>query len=137
LIPLDECLNMHWQYIIITDPSPTNIQPANNGPNSKPNCRSCVDLHTLVHDMLNEGCGMHDFINGCESSADAAVNANVRKVARLHWLHELALLKELQSKPRTLSLATATASKKKTWMHRERVKANGKTIGTGVGTCSG
>jgi len=50
---------------------------------------------------------MHDFINGCESSADAAVNVNVRKVARLHWLHELALLKELQSKPRTLSLAMA------------------------------
>jgi len=35
---LDECLNMHQQYIIITNPSPTNIQPANKGPNSKPNC---------------------------------------------------------------------------------------------------
>jgi len=58
---------------------------------------------------------MHDFINGCESSADAAVNANVRKVAGLHQLHELALLKEHQSKPRTLSLAMAMAmaSKKK------------------------
>jgi len=35
---LDECLNTHWQYIVITDPSPTHIQPANNGLNSKPNC---------------------------------------------------------------------------------------------------
>ena len=40
-------------------------------------------------------------------------NANVRKAAGLHQLHELALLKELQSKPRTLSLAMATALKKK------------------------
>jgi len=76
---LDECLNMHQQYIIITDPSPTNIQPAHDGPNSKPDCRSCVDLHTLIHDMLNEGCGMHDFINGCESSADAVVNAECQE----------------------------------------------------------
>jgi len=104
---------MHWQYIIITNPSPTNIQPANNGPNLKPDCQSCVDLHTLVHDMLNKGHGMHDFINSCKSSADAVVNVNVRKVARLHWLHELALLKELQSKLRTLSSAMATASNKK------------------------
>jgi len=63
--------------------------------------------------MLNEGHGMHDFINGCESSADAAVNVNVRKAAGLHQLHELALLKELQSELRTLSSAMATASKKK------------------------
>jgi len=63
--------------------------------------------------MLNEGHGMHDFINGCKSLADAVVNVNVRKAARLHQLHELALLKELESELRTLSLATATASKKK------------------------
>jgi len=110
---LDECCHTHQQYIVITNPSPTNIQPANNGPNSKPDCRLCIDLRTLVHDMLNEGRGMHDFINGCESSADAAVNANVRKAASLHQLHELALLKELQSEPRTLSSAMATALKKK------------------------
>jgi len=35
---LNECLNMHRQYIVITDSSPTNIQPANDGLNSKPNC---------------------------------------------------------------------------------------------------
>jgi len=63
--------------------------------------------------MLNEACGMYDFINGCESSADAVVNVNVRKVAGLHWLHELALLKELQSEPQTLSLAMAMALKNK------------------------
>ena len=57
--------------------------------------------------MFDEAHAMHDFINGCESSANAVMNTNVRKAARLHWLHELALLKELQSESQTLSQATA------------------------------
>ena len=102
---LDECLNRHQQYINISDSSRPNIQPATDGPHSQPDCRSCIDLHALVYDMFDEARAMHDFINGCESSADAVMNMNVRKAARLHQLHELALLKELQSEPQTLSQA--------------------------------
>ena len=57
--------------------------------------------------MFDEAHAMHDFINGCESSVDAAMNVNVRKAARLHQLYELTLLKELQSEPQALSQATA------------------------------
>jgi hypothetical protein len=58
--------------------------------------------------MFDEARSTHDFIDGCESSADAALNANVRKAAGFQGLHELALLKELQSEPRTLSSVPAT-----------------------------
>ena len=58
--------------------------------------------------MFKEAHSTHDFINGCKSSADAALNANIRKVAGFQVLHELALLKELQAEPRTLSLVPAS-----------------------------
>jgi hypothetical protein len=57
---------------------------------------------------------LHAFIDGCESSADAAINANVRQAAGLQQLHELALLKELQAKPWTLLSAVALAPATKT-----------------------
>jgi hypothetical protein len=44
-------------------------------------------------------------INGCESAANGALNANSRKVAGLYRLHDLAILKELHAEPCTLSLA--------------------------------
>jgi hypothetical protein len=47
--------------------------------------------------MLKEAQTMHDFLNGCESSADAALNANARKAAGFHMLHDWALLKELHA----------------------------------------
>ena len=43
----------------------------------------------------------------CMTSSMAVMNVNVRKVAGLHQLHELTLLKEFQSKPQTLSQAMA------------------------------
>ena len=104
---LDECLNRHRQYINISDSSRPDIQSATDNPHSQPDCRSCIDLRALIYDMFDEARAMHDFINGCESSADAAMNANVRKAAGLHRLHELALLKELQSESQPLSQATA------------------------------
>ena len=64
--------------------------------------------------MFNEACSTHNFINGCKSSADAALNANVRKVAGFYALHELALLKELQAEPQALSSVPAL---KKTPQH--------------------
>jgi hypothetical protein len=76
--------------------------------------------------MFNEAHGMHDFINGCKSSADAAMNPHVRKVARLHALHELALLKELQSTPRC-------CHQQHFHKNMQNIRLN-KTIGTGVGT---
>jgi hypothetical protein len=64
--------------------------------------------------MFEEAHSLHAFIDGCESSADAAINANVRQAAGLQWLHELALLKELQAEPQTLLLAVALALATKT-----------------------
>jgi hypothetical protein len=58
--------------------------------------------------MFEEACSLHAFIDGCESSADVAINPNVRQAAGLQWLHELALLKELQAEPWTLLSAAAT-----------------------------
>jgi hypothetical protein len=57
--------------------------------------------------MFEEAHSLHAFIDGCESSADAAINANVRQAAGLQRLHELALLKELQAEPQTLLSAVA------------------------------
>ena len=111
---LDECLDSYRQYIpalVITDSSPAHSQPTNEA-GYEADCRSCIDLRALLHDMLDDARGMHGFISGCESSADAAVNANGRKAAGFQRLHELALLKELQGDSRTLS--SATASKQKT-----------------------
>jgi hypothetical protein len=59
--------------------------------------------------MFEEARSLHAFIDGCESSADAAINANVRQAAGLQRLHELALLKELQAEPQTLLSAAAAA----------------------------
>jgi hypothetical protein len=64
--------------------------------------------------MFEEARSLHAFICGCESLADVAINANVRQAAGLQWLHELALLKELQAKPQTLLLAAAPAAATKT-----------------------
>jgi hypothetical protein len=58
--------------------------------------------------MFEEAHSLHAFIDGCESSADVAINANVRQAAGLQRLHELALLKELQAEPQTLLSAAAT-----------------------------
>jgi hypothetical protein len=66
-------------------------------------------MQALIQDMFDEARSMHALINGCESSAYAAVNANLRKAAGFHQLHELTLLKELQAKPLALSSAMAMA----------------------------
>jgi hypothetical protein len=59
--------------------------------------------------------------------ADAAMNVNVRKVAGLQQLHELALLKELQAEPWPLSLAPALAVKKHPSRHWGTFKAISRT----------
>jgi hypothetical protein len=64
--------------------------------------------------MFEKACSLHAFIDGCESSVDAAINVNVRQAAGLQWLHELALLKELQAEPWTLLSAAASATATKT-----------------------
>jgi hypothetical protein len=56
--------------------------------------------------MFDEARTIQDFLNGCESSADAALNANVRKVAGFHALHELSVLKELHAEPQASALAS-------------------------------
>src|SRR3981189_599237 len=109
---LDECLNSYRQYIpapSISHSSPIISQPQNAASDYRADCRSCNDLQALIQDMFDEACSMHALINGCESSADAAVNTNVRKAAGFHQLHELTLLKELQAKPLALSSTTAMA----------------------------
>ncbi|KAF8225766.1 hypothetical protein L208DRAFT_1305072 [Tricholoma matsutake] len=114
---LDECLNTHRQYVLapITD----SYHPGSQVPLSQPDCQSCLNLQGLVQDSLTKLCSMHNFINGCESSADAALNANTRRTAGFHQLHELALLKELtllkelallkELQAQTLASAVATA----------------------------
>ena len=109
---LDECLNSYRQYIpapSISHSSPIISQPQNAAADYRADCRSCNDLQALIQDMFDEARSMHALINGCESSADAAVNANVRKAAGFHQLHELTVLKELHAKPPALSSTTATA----------------------------
>src|SRR3981189_1876529 len=90
--------------------SPMFTQPQNAAADYRADCRSCNDLQALIQDMFDEARSMHALINGCESSADAAVNANVRKAAGFHQLHELTVLKELHAKPPALSSTTATAT---------------------------
>jgi hypothetical protein len=63
--------------------------------------------------MFEEAYSMHNFIDACESSADAAINANIQQAAGLQWLHELALLKELQAEPWPLLSAVAVAAASK------------------------
>jgi hypothetical protein len=55
--------------------------------------------------MFDGACTIQEFLNGCKSSADAALNANIRKATGCHALNELALLKELHAELRALALA--------------------------------
>jgi len=107
---LDQCLDHHKQYFTESD-SPAAASEAVPVPvpvpAPAPDCQSCINLRGLVNDMLHEACSTLQFVDSCQSSADAALNANVRKAAGLHQLHELALLKELQAEPQAL----ATGSK--------------------------
>lgn len=91
---LDECLDQYRQYIPSPAPSSTHSdsQPVPDPPRCQANCHSCINLRALIHDMFDEAHSMYDFLNSCESSADAALNANVRKAAGFHGLHELALV---------------------------------------------
>ena len=82
----------------------------NTLPGPLADCQSCMDLHNLIHDMFDETHMMHGFLGACESEVDAKMNADVRKVAGFHGLHELALLKEIQSKLRKLTPAPAPAT---------------------------
>ena len=98
---LEECLDCYQQYIPfpVTSSMPTNSQPAPKAPDGQAICQPCVNLRALIHQMFDEACTIQDFLNGCESSADAALNANIRKAAGFHALHEHALLKELHAEP--------------------------------------
>jgi hypothetical protein len=101
---LDECLNRYCQHVPPTtshppmDGRPTN-STANDHPHCQADCRSCHGLRALICDMFEEAHSLHAFIDGCESSADVAINANVRQAAGLQRLYELALLKKLQAEP--------------------------------------
>src|SRR3981189_1272039 len=110
---LDECLISYRQYIpdpSISDSSPIISQPQNAAADYRDDCRSCNDLQAMTEDMFEEARSVHALINGCESSADATVNMNVRKVAGFHQLHELTVLKEPYAKPPALSSTTAMAT---------------------------
>jgi hypothetical protein len=112
---LDECLDRYRQYIpvpIISHSPPTDDAEC------RAECRSCIDLRALIRDMFEEARSMHNSIDACESSADAALNANTRQAAGLQRLHELALLKELQAEPRPLSSAAAAAAASKSTPRR-------------------
>jgi hypothetical protein len=120
---LDECLDCYRQHVPpTTSHPPMDGRPVNSAADDHPHCqvdcqadcRSCCDLQALVHDMFEEARSLHAFIDGCESSADAAINANVRQAAGLQQLHELALLKELQAEPQILLSAAAPAPATKT-----------------------
>jgi hypothetical protein len=115
---LDKCLDRYRQHVPpTTSPPPMDGRPMNSAAdnhshcraNCQADCRSCCNLQALVHDMFEEAHSLHAFIDGCESSADAAINANVRQAAGLQRLHELALLKELQAEPWALLSAAAVA----------------------------
>ena len=105
---LDECLNTHRQYV--PAPNVYSSPPDSQLPTTQPDCQSCLNLRGLVQDMSAELRSMHNFINGCESSADAALNANTRQAAGFHRLHELALLKELQAEPPASAVTLDPAS---------------------------
>ncbi|KAF8224315.1 hypothetical protein L208DRAFT_1312106 [Tricholoma matsutake] len=114
---LDECLNTHRQYVLalITDSS----HPGSQVLLSQPDCQSCLNLQGLVQDSLAKLCSMHNFINGCESPTDAALNANTRHAAGFHQLHELALLKELQAQTPALAVAMALVASSKASVTRQ------------------
>src|ERR1700690_654372 len=61
---------------------------------SDADCRSCITLLGVVHDLLDDARSIQGVIDGFQSSADAALNANVRTAAGVHKVHELTLLKE-------------------------------------------
>jgi hypothetical protein len=109
---LDECLDHYQQWVSTheTVSTPIDSQSGQDAPSGQVDCQSCMDLHALIHDMFDEAHMMHSFLSTCESAADAEMNANLRKVAGFHHLHELALLKEIQSKPSKLTLAMALAT---------------------------
>jgi hypothetical protein len=110
---LHKCLDHYQQWVSTheTVSTPIDSQSGQDAPSGRVNCQSCVDLCTLIHDMFDEAHMMHGFLSACESAADAEMNANLRKAAGFHHhLHELALLKEIQSEPRKLTLAMAPAT---------------------------
>ncbi|KAF8225479.1 hypothetical protein L208DRAFT_1306227, partial [Tricholoma matsutake] len=114
---LDKCLNTHQQYV----PAPIidSSHPGSQVLPSQPDCQSCLNLQGLVQDILVELRSMHNFINGCKSSADAALNANTRQAAGFHRLHELALLKELQAQTPASAAAMALAASSKASVTRQ------------------
>ncbi|KAF8238553.1 hypothetical protein L208DRAFT_1241730 [Tricholoma matsutake] len=106
---LDECLDHYRQWVStpVTVSTPIDSQSGQDAPSGQVDCQSCIDLCTLIHNMFDEACVMHGFLSTCESAADAEMNVNLRKAAGFHHLHELALLKEIQSKPSKLTPAPA------------------------------
>ena len=92
---LDQCLGRHRQYVRVsakeTKSSVDSPPPSNDNP-----CPSCERMRDLVQDMMAEARGMSDFLNGCESAADAAFNRDMRRAAGFYHLHEKAITKELQ-----------------------------------------
>ena len=110
---LDQCLHHHMQFFPdataapVATPAP-DATPAPGAtpapapvaaPAPTPDCQSCINLRDLVNDMLHEQRSTLLFLDGCQTSADAALNTNVRKAAGFYQLHELALLKELRAEP--------------------------------------
>jgi hypothetical protein len=114
---LDQCLDHHQQYFTESDspaaipvpvpipiPIPIPVPIPIGTPTPAPDCQSCINLWGLVDDMLHEACSTLQFVDSCQTSADAVLNNNVRKAAGLHQLHELDLLKELQAEPQALAM---------------------------------